>query len=118
MLHRPGGEIGFELQEGSLSSLTPPAASLTFGTTYRLAASGGVPATIALSTRERQAASPALRPVPVYFIGVSEKLEDLETFNAREFAQAADGLNSCSLDAIYLLADAARIHRAAGIFDT
>ena len=28
------------------------------------------------------------RPVPVYFIGVGEKLEDLETFNAREFAQA------------------------------
>ncbi len=28
------------------------------------------------------------RPVPVYFIGVGEKLEDLETFNAREFSQA------------------------------
>lgn len=28
------------------------------------------------------------RPVPVYFIGVGEKLEDLETFNAKEFAQA------------------------------
>ncbi|VWX57328.1 conserved hypothetical protein [Burkholderiales bacterium 8X] len=28
------------------------------------------------------------RPVPVYFIGVGEKLEDLETFNAREFARA------------------------------
>ncbi|MEI6484298.1 MAG: signal recognition particle-docking protein FtsY [Betaproteobacteria bacterium] len=28
------------------------------------------------------------KPVPVYFIGVGEKLEDLETFNAREFAQA------------------------------
>ncbi len=28
------------------------------------------------------------RPVPVYFIGVGERLEDLETFNAREFAQA------------------------------
>ena len=28
------------------------------------------------------------RPVPVYFIGVGEKLEDLETFDAREFAQA------------------------------
>ncbi|WP_302173038.1 signal recognition particle-docking protein FtsY [uncultured Hydrogenophaga sp.] len=27
-------------------------------------------------------------PVPVYFIGVGEKLEDLETFDAREFAQA------------------------------
>ena len=28
------------------------------------------------------------RPVPVYFIGVGEKLEDLQTFNAREFANA------------------------------
>jgi fused signal recognition particle receptor len=27
-------------------------------------------------------------PVPVYFIGVGEKLEDLQTFRAREFAQA------------------------------
>jgi fused signal recognition particle receptor len=28
------------------------------------------------------------RPIPIYFIGVGEKLEDLETFDAREFAQA------------------------------
>jgi fused signal recognition particle receptor len=28
------------------------------------------------------------RPVPIYFVGVGEKLEDLETFNAKEFAQA------------------------------
>ena len=28
------------------------------------------------------------KPIPVYFIGVGEKLEDLETFNAHEFAQA------------------------------
>jgi len=28
------------------------------------------------------------RPIPVYFIGVGEKLEDLETFDAREYAQA------------------------------
>jgi fused signal recognition particle receptor len=28
------------------------------------------------------------RHIPVYFIGVGEKLEDLETFNAKEFAQA------------------------------
>ena len=27
-------------------------------------------------------------PIPVYFIGVGEKLEELETFNAREFSQA------------------------------
>ena len=31
------------------------------------------------------------KPVPVYFIGVGEKLEDLETFSAREFAQALLG---------------------------
>jgi len=31
------------------------------------------------------------RAVPVYFIGVGEKLEDLETFNAREFANALLG---------------------------
>lgn len=45
-------------------------------------AKGGVLAAIALWSRERQS------PVPVYFIGVGEKLEDLQTFNAREFAQA------------------------------
>jgi fused signal recognition particle receptor len=43
-------------------------------------AKGGVLAAIA---RER--------PVPVYFIGVGEKLEDLETFDAREFAIALLG---------------------------
>ncbi|MEK8031950.1 signal recognition particle-docking protein FtsY [Ideonella sp. DXS29W] len=43
-------------------------------------AKGGVLAAIA---RER--------PIPVYFIGVGEKLEDLQTFNAREFAQALLG---------------------------
>ena len=31
------------------------------------------------------------KPVPVYFIGVGERLEDLQTFNAREFAQALVG---------------------------
>ena len=51
-------------------------------------AKGGVLAAIALWEREREQAFPTLRPVPVYFIGVGEKLEDLETFNAREFAQA------------------------------
>jgi len=40
-------------------------------------AKGGVLAAIA---RER--------PVPVYFIGVGEKLDELQTFNAHEFAQA------------------------------
>ena len=28
------------------------------------------------------------KPIPIYFIGVGEKLEDLETFDAKEFAQA------------------------------
>jgi fused signal recognition particle receptor len=51
-------------------------------------AKGGVLAAIALWAKERQVATPALRPVPVYFIGVGEQLDDLETFNAREFAQA------------------------------
>ena len=51
-------------------------------------AKGGVLAAIALWAQERQATTPTLRPVPVYFIGVGEKLEDLETFHAREFAQA------------------------------
>ena len=51
-------------------------------------AKGGVLAAIALWARERALASPQLRPLSVYFIGVGEKLEDLETFNAREFAQA------------------------------
>ncbi len=49
-------------------------------------AKGGVLAAIALWVRERMAAGkPA---VPVYFIGVGEKLEDLQTFDPREFAQA------------------------------
>jgi fused signal recognition particle receptor len=30
-------------------------------------------------------------PIPVYFIGVGEQLEDLQTFNGREFAQALLG---------------------------
>ena len=54
-------------------------------------AKGGVLAAIALWARERAKTSPGLRPVAVYFIGVGEKLEDLETFNAREFAQALLG---------------------------
>ena len=46
-------------------------------------AKGGVLAAIALWSRERQLGS-----IPVYFIGVGEKLEDLQTFSAREFAKA------------------------------
>ncbi|MGK2899218.1 MAG: signal recognition particle-docking protein FtsY [Burkholderiaceae bacterium] len=49
-------------------------------------AKGGVLAAIALWSRER--ARDGAPPVPVYFIGVGEKLEDLQTFSAREFAQA------------------------------
>ena len=48
-------------------------------------AKGGVLAAIAAGG---QAGSRLARAVPVYFIGVGEKLEDLETFDAREFAQA------------------------------
>ena len=50
-------------------------------------AKGGVLAAIALWARERGANG----PLPVYFIGVGEKLEDLETFDAREFATALLG---------------------------
>ncbi|CAN5784018.1 hypothetical protein BH11PSE8_BH11PSE8_33040 [soil metagenome] len=49
-------------------------------------AKGGMLAAIALWSRERQRTGG--RGVPVYFIGVGEKLEDLQTFDAREFAQA------------------------------
>ena len=51
-------------------------------------AKGGVLAAIALWARERATKQPALKPMGVYFIGVGEKLEDLETFSAREFSQA------------------------------
>jgi fused signal recognition particle receptor len=50
-------------------------------------AKGGVLAAIALWSRER-AAQAGVAAIPVYFIGVGEKLEDLQTFNAREFASA------------------------------
>lgn len=46
-------------------------------------AKGGVLAAIALWGSQRAAGA-----VPVYFVGVGEKVEDLETFNAQEFAQA------------------------------
>jgi fused signal recognition particle receptor len=49
-------------------------------------AKGGVLAAIALWSRERAGGA-----LPVYFIGVGEKLEDLQTFSAREFAQALLG---------------------------
>jgi len=50
-------------------------------------AKGGVLAAIALWSRDR-AAQTGAQPIPVYFIGIGEKLEDLQTFNAREFASA------------------------------
>ncbi|MEO6031432.1 MAG: signal recognition particle-docking protein FtsY, partial [Burkholderiaceae bacterium] len=49
-------------------------------------AKGGVLAAIALWSRERERAGAAV--LPVYFIGVGEKLEDLQAFSARAFAQA------------------------------
>ena len=48
-------------------------------------AKGGVLAAIALWSRSRA------RPLPVYFVGVGEKLADLQTFRAREFAAALVG---------------------------
>ncbi|WP_295547672.1 signal recognition particle-docking protein FtsY [uncultured Pseudacidovorax sp.] len=54
-------------------------------------AKGGVLCAIARWGEERARTKPGTAPVPVYFIGVGEKLEDLETFDAREFAQALVG---------------------------
>jgi fused signal recognition particle receptor len=48
-------------------------------------AKGGVLAAIALWSQSRPS------PMAVYFIGVGERLEDLQTFDAREFAQALLG---------------------------
>ena len=48
-------------------------------------AKGGVLAAIALWAQTRA------DPISVYFVGVGEKLEDLQTFDAREFAQALLG---------------------------
>jgi len=50
-------------------------------------AKGGVLAAIALWSRDR-AVQTGAKAIPVYFIGVGEKLEDLQTFSAREFASA------------------------------
>ena len=52
-------------------------------------AKGGVLAAIALWGQTRVAAGGA--QVPVYFIGVGEAVEDLETFSAQEFADALLG---------------------------
>ena len=48
-------------------------------------AKGGVLAAIALWSQSRAT------PIAVYFVGVGEKLEDLQTFSAREFAEALLG---------------------------
>jgi fused signal recognition particle receptor len=49
-------------------------------------AKGGVLAAVALWSRERMRAGAGA--LPVYFIGVGEGLDDLQSFKAREFAQA------------------------------
>jgi fused signal recognition particle receptor len=49
-------------------------------------AKGGVLAAIALWGQSRVTSGGSV--VPVYFIGVGEAVEDLETFNAQEFAEA------------------------------
>jgi fused signal recognition particle receptor len=49
-------------------------------------AKGRVLAAIALWVQSRVATGGSV--VPVYFIGVGEAVEDLETFNAQEFAEA------------------------------
>ena len=49
-------------------------------------AKGGVLAAIALWAQQRNTQAP--KPLKVYFIGIGEKLEDLQAFNAHEFAQA------------------------------
>jgi len=51
-------------------------------------AKGGMLAAIALWARERASEQPQRRALAVYFLGVGEALEDLQTFDAREFAQA------------------------------
>jgi fused signal recognition particle receptor len=53
-------------------------------------AKGGVLAAIARWGQERQHDG-VRSPVPVYFIGVGEQLEDLQNFHAREFAHALLG---------------------------
>jgi fused signal recognition particle receptor len=49
-------------------------------------AKGGVLAAIALWAQQRNPQTD--QPLKVYFIGIGEKLEDLQAFNAQEFAQA------------------------------
>lgn len=51
-------------------------------------AKGGVLAATALWAAERAKLRGEAGHLPVYFIGVGEKLEDLQTFSAREFARA------------------------------
>ncbi|MFM9879421.1 MAG: signal recognition particle-docking protein FtsY [Burkholderiaceae bacterium] len=51
-------------------------------------AKGGVLCAVALWARARAEQRPGAPGVAVYFIGVGEQLQDLETFQAQEFAQA------------------------------
>ena len=54
-------------------------------------AKGGVVAAIAIWAAERAKRKPDLPTLAVYFIGVGEAIEDLQTFRANEFAQAMLG---------------------------
>jgi fused signal recognition particle receptor len=54
-------------------------------------AKGGVLAAMSRWSRDRRFDKPQARPVAAYFIGVGEALEDLERFDAREFARALLG---------------------------
>ncbi|HBC69739.1 MAG TPA: hypothetical protein DCZ56_05255, partial [Sutterella sp.] len=39
------------------------------------------------------------RPLPIYFVGVGEQIDDLQPFNARAFASALVGLDQSEEDA-------------------
>jgi fused signal recognition particle receptor len=54
-------------------------------------AKGGTLAAIAQWSRERSLRLPGAVTLAVYFIGVGETLQDLQTFDSREFAQALIG---------------------------
>jgi fused signal recognition particle receptor len=54
-------------------------------------AKGGTLAAIAQWSRERSLRLPDAVTLAVYFIGVGETLQDLQTFDSREFAQALIG---------------------------
>ena len=78
------GETSSSIGDGAIASRAAAALGLTGLVITKLdgTAKGGVLAALALWARARA------QPLPVYFIGVGEQLEDLQTFRAREFAQA------------------------------